>query len=295
MINTKKLSLVVIALTIILLAAGVAGAIPRWAVQEPVVDTSAAVSSRINYQGRLAAPNGAALNGTYAMRFIVYDADVGGSSLWDSGNLNIAVANGLFSVKLGVDQSEFNGQAMWLSIIVDGQTLSPRQEILPAPYALSLRPGADIVGDAINQSDAVLAGYAPATGTALYADANSGVGLYGESDGNYGVWGISDSSWGGYFTSREGHGIRVNTDGTDIYDYGAFITSAQGYGAYVQSESNQGVRAEAGNVSGINQPVGPVGLVGLGSNRGVFGSSGNGSGVYGSSDGNYGIWGQSET
>ncbi|MCB0033645.1 MAG: hypothetical protein KDE51_06495, partial [Anaerolineales bacterium] len=50
-----------------------------------------------------------------------------------------------------------------------------------------------------------------------------------------------------------------------------------------------------GNVSGINQPVGPVGLVGLGSNRGVFGSSGNGSGVYGSSDGNYGIWGQSET
>jgi hypothetical protein len=185
------------------------------------------------------------------MRFIVYNAEVAGSALWDSGNLSVTVENGLFNVQLGVEQVDFDGRALWLSIIVDGQTLSPRQEILPAPYALSLRPGADIVGDSIGAADAVLAGYAPATGTALYADANGGVGLFGDSEDSYGVWGSSNNSWGGYFTSDGGYGIRVNTNGTAHYDHGAYITSQGGYGVYAQSAQNQAVRGEAGNITGI--------------------------------------------
>jgi hypothetical protein len=137
--------------------------------------------------------------------------------------------------------------------------------------------------------------HAPSTGTAVFADAAGGVGVRGDSEGSYGVWGTSDSSWGGYFTSTGGYGIRVSTTGAAHYDHGAYVTSNGGYGVYVQSTSNQGVRGEAGNVSGISQPLGAVGVVGIGANRGSYGSSSSGVGVYGVSSSNYGVWGQSST
>lgn len=290
--KAKTVSIIVVGITLVMLLGGVAGAIPAWQTADPVA-IQAPVASGISYQGRLTSPNGVALNGAYTMRFVVYDDAAVGTAVWDSGNLPIQVANGLFNVKLGVDQAAFNGQALWLSIIVDGQTLSPRQEILPAPYALSLRPGAEIMADSLGASDSALAGYAPATGTAFYADANGGVGLWGVSSNNYGVRGSSTESWGGYFSSAGGYGIRVETSGTDHFDHGAYVTSQGGYGVYAQSATNQGVRGEAGNVSGLSQPLGAVGVVGIGSNRGTYGSSGSGIGVYGVSSSNYGMWGQS--
>jgi hypothetical protein len=290
--NSRKLSMILSAIIVLLLAAGVAGAVAERETQAPTA-VEVAVSSGISYQGRVTTAGGAPLNGTYPMRFIVYDQEAAGSALWDSGTINVPVADGLFNVKLGVDHADFNGRALWLSISVDGETLSPRQEILPAPYALSLRPGADIVGDSIAGADAVLAGYAPATGTAIYADANGGVGLFGDSENSYGVWGSSNDSWGGYFTSGGGYGIRVNTDGTDHYDHGAYITAQGGYGVYAQSAVNQAVRGEAGNVTGISQPLGAVGVVGIGANRGTYGASSSGNGVYGVSSSNYGLWAQS--
>lgn len=290
--KTKRASFIVGMIVVLVLAAGVAGAIPDPQPEKPLV-SAAAVTSGISYQGRITNPGGTPLNGNYIMRFVIYNAAVAGSALWDSGNMNVAVANGLFTVILGVDQADFNGQAVWLSIIVDGETLSPRQEILPAPYALSLRPGADIESDSIGAADAILAGYAPATGTALYADANGGAGLFGDSEQSYGVWGSSNNSWGGYFTSESGHGIVVDTNGNAHYDYGAYITSEGGYAVYAQSANNMAVRGEAGNVTGISQPLGPVGIVGIGTSRGAYGSSGTGTGMYGISNGGYGIWGQS--
>ena len=291
-VKVKKVWIIAGSLIILLLAVGVVGAIPAWSPASPQA-AAATVSSGISYQGRLTTPGGVPLNGTYTMRFIVYDDAVAGSAMWDSGNMNITVENGLFAVKLNVDQADMNGQALWVSIIVDGQTLSPRQEILPAPYALSLRPGADIVGDAIAANDATLAGYAPATGTALYADAAGGVGVFGDSENNYGVQGSSDNSWGGYFTSANGYGLRVNTDGTDHYDHGAYITSQGGYAILARSANNMGVRGEAGDITGVPHPLGSIGVVGLGLSRGVVGSSNTGSGVFASSIGNYGVWGQS--
>jgi hypothetical protein len=277
-------------ITILLLAGGIAGAFPDLSPASPAV-VAAPVSSGISYQGRLTSPGGSPLNGSFTMRFVVYDDEVAGSALWDSGNMNVTVENGLFNVQLGVDQSDFDGQELWLNIIVDGQTLSPRQEILPAPYALSLRPGADIVGDSISAADATLAGYAPATGTALYADANGGAGLFGDSENNYGVWGSSNNSWGGYFTSSGGYGIRVNTDGNAHYDHGAYITSDGGYGVYAQSANNQAVRGEAGDMTNITTAFGRVGVVGMGENRGVHGASNNALGVYGTSSNSTGVYG----
>ncbi len=290
--NVRSLSIVVTGIVLLLLAAGVAGAFTQRASAAEAVE-AAQTPSTISYQGRLTDPDGQPLDGNYTMRFIVYDAANGGSALWDSGNRNISVDNGLFTTRLGVDQANFNGQALWLSIDVNGQTLSPRQEILPAPYAIGLRPGADIIAESLDAADAALAGYAPATGAALYASAGGGAGLHSQSGQSYGVWGASADSWGGYFTSDNGYGLRVHTNGNDHYDHGAYVTSTGGYGVYAQSEQNQGVRGEAGNVEGIAQPLGAVGVVGIGANRGVYGGSSSGNGLYGVSETNYGIWGQS--
>ncbi len=284
-VSTKTLSLIATALALLLLAIGAAGALAGRPERAPAA--AAVVSGGISYQGRLTSPSGAPLSGNYTMRFVIYTASGAGTALWDSGNLVVAVDRGLFQVKLGVDPSDFNGQSLWLSIIVNGQTLSPRQEILPAPYALGLRPGVDVVGDAIGAADATFAGYAPATGTALYADANGGVGLFGDSENSYGVWGSSDNSWGGYFTSASGYGIRVTTNGTDHYDHGAYISSNGGYAVLAQSANNMAVRGEAGNVVGISVPFGRVGVVGLGEARGIHAASDSGIGIYGTSGTNY--------
>ena len=295
--QAKKLTLVVSTLTLMLLAAGIAGVSPHQAFSSSApaaAIANAAVASGITYQGRLTDPDGTRLTGTYTMRFVVYDAAAAGTALWDSGDQDVAVEDGLFTIALDVDQSDFNGQALWLSINVDAQTLSPRQEILPAPYALGLRPGVNIHGDALAATDALIAGYAEATGAAFYGDAMNGAAIVGDSNGSYGVWGQSVDSWGGYFTSENGYGVRVSTTGTDHYDHGAHITSVGGYGVYAQSTGNQGVRAEAGDITGIVPPLGPVGVAGIGQGRGVSGASQSGVGVYGSSASNYGVWGQSE-
>lgn len=315
--SKKLLWIIVLTAATVLLGAGFSGTwIEKRALAQPGDENTtgsrtvtAAASSNINYQGRVTNASGTPLSGTYPMRFQLYDASASGNLLWDSGIINAAVTNGLFNVQLGVDANDFNGQALWLRLYVDGEWLTPRQEILPAPYALSLRPGADVSGEPEVWNDAILdveltgtwpgarAGgfHAPSTGTALFADASGGAGLYSSSDDSYAVWGTSVNSWGGLFTSNNGYGLRVHTNGADIYDHGAYITSQGGYGVYAQSSSNMAIRGEAGNVSGLNYPLGPVGVVGIGTSRGVYGSSGNGSGVYGSSDGNYGVWGQSET
>lgn len=280
---------------LLLLAGGVAGTLWAARASSAVAAPHQAelVAGGLSYQGQLTGSDGEPLNGNQTMRFVLYDAPVAGSAVWDSGPQEVAVDNGLFTVKLDVDPSVFDGRALWLSVVVGDEQLSPRQELLPAPYAFSLRPGADIVGDAIAANDAILSGRAPATGTALHADSNGGAGVFGQSAASYGVWGESTDSWGGYFTSDEGHGIRVNTNAADHYDHGAYITSNGGYGVYAQSANNQAVRGEAGDVAGIPQPLGTVGVVGLGANRGLHGATVNGVGIYAASIESYGAWAQS--
>jgi hypothetical protein len=273
---------------------------------QDILAAEASVAGTITYQGRLTNPSGQGLNGVHSLRFLIYDAEVGGTAVWDSGDLNIMINEGLFKVGLGVNPSDFNGQALWLSIIVNGQTLSPRQSLLPVPYALSLRPGANVVGEPATASGAVLGaqmtgsfpngkallGLAPATGTAVYAQAAGGQGLFASSSGTYAVRGSSDQSWGGYFTSNQGHGIVVSTSGSDHWDHAGVFQAAGGYSLYAKSSGNMAIRGEAGDTTGLWTPVGAVGVVGIGQSRGLYGSGGSSYGVYGTSLNWYGIYGR---
>jgi hypothetical protein len=331
--QTRTGWLTVAGLAVFILAVGLAGGLPLAQAKEVALDAQsllangvlqnaagndqiaagqgplaaeASVAGTITYQGRLTNPGGQGLNGAHTLRFLIYDAEVGGTAVWDSGDLNVMVNEGLFKVGLDVNQSDFNGQALWLSIIVNGQTLSPRQSLLPVPYALSLKPGANVVGEPATAAGAVLGaemagffpngkallGLAPATGTAVYAQAAGGQGLFASSNSTYAVRGSSNQGWGGYFTSNQGYGIVVSSGGSDHWDHAGVFQAAGGYGLYATSSGNMAVRGEAGDTTGLWQPVGTVGVVGIGQSRGLYGSGGSSYGIYGTSLNWYGIYGR---
>jgi hypothetical protein len=280
--RTIRMTVAVVAVLIVL--AGAAGAMPGQDLP------NANVGERINYQGRLTDPGGTPLTGTFPMQFQVSNASTGGILLWDSGLLNVSVDHGLFNVALNVNQADFDGQALWLRIYVNGEWLSPRQELVPVPYALSLRPGAHIKGEP-SSDNWILGVDSVSTGTAVHGESPGGFGVVGRSTSTYGVWGQSTNSWGGYFTSSEGYGIRVNTNGDNHWDHAGYFTSNMGYGVYGVSTQNHGVRGE-GAVAGVRGIGGATGVSGSSTNGdGVAGWSSDSTGVYGSSDSYHGVEG----
>lgn len=103
---------------------------------------AAALSTAFTYQGRLTEA-GKPATGFYDLRFSVYDASVGGAQ--QGGTVlaeGVGVAEGLFTVSLDFGAGAFDGNARWLEIAArtNGAAaftpLSPRQSLLPVPYAL---------------------------------------------------------------------------------------------------------------------------------------------------------------
>jgi hypothetical protein len=102
-----------------------------------------AQGTAFTYQGQLS-DTGQPANGVYDLRFILYDAEVGGN---EQGSIFISPAtvirNGSFSVNLDFGGGVFTGPARWLEIATrvsgaaDFTTLSPRQPLLAVPYAIA--------------------------------------------------------------------------------------------------------------------------------------------------------------
>ncbi len=118
--------------------------------QDPVpqrdVGAQDVAGTAFTYQGRLT-DAGDPANGTYDFQFELYDTASDGIQVGVVTQDNIAVADGLFTVKLDFGAGVFTGNARYLEIGVrpgsstgDYSTLLPRQALTPAPYALAL-PG----------------------------------------------------------------------------------------------------------------------------------------------------------
>ena len=106
------------------------GAGCRWVSRHP-----------FSYQGRLV-DGGAPANGDYDLQFNLYPSSAGGSSLGQVKIDDVPVSEGLFAVLLDFGASAFNGGERWLEIAVRSPggggytTVSPRQFLAPAPYAI---------------------------------------------------------------------------------------------------------------------------------------------------------------
>jgi hypothetical protein len=104
------------------------------------------------YQGRLQ-NDGVPANGNYDLMFTLYTTNVGGVSVAEPvTNSATAVSNGLFTVTIDFGTGAFTGNNFWLDVSVspagsnDFTDLSPRQPILPTPYAMMAITASNLLG-----------------------------------------------------------------------------------------------------------------------------------------------------
>src|SRR5688572_20183639 len=103
------------------------------------------LGSAITYQGQLKT-GGSPHNGTADFVFRLYDAAAGGSVVGGPiAHNGIIIVDGTFTVSLDFGMPAYDGNERWLEIqthtpsnggIPPFQTLSPRQRLAAAPYAL---------------------------------------------------------------------------------------------------------------------------------------------------------------
>lgn len=111
-----------------------------------------AQGTAFSYQGRLS-DGGAPANGSYDLRFAVYDSVTNGTqvSAWLT-NAAVPVSNGLFTTTLDFGPGLFTGPDRWLDIAVRATNtaaftaLAPRQPILPVPYAVFANGASNVLG-----------------------------------------------------------------------------------------------------------------------------------------------------
>jgi hypothetical protein len=105
-----------------------ASALPAWA-----------VPGLLSFQGKLTDSVGDALNGTFSMTFRLFNVESDGSSIWDETQ-TVDVRDGIYSVQLGtlnpLNESYFGSASLYLEVVVEGETLSPRQLLTSAAFAM---------------------------------------------------------------------------------------------------------------------------------------------------------------
>ncbi|MBN1756575.1 hypothetical protein JW877_10255 [bacterium] len=99
------------------------------------VTASAQIPRSINFQGKLTDPDGIAIEGFTNINFVLYDSITAGIPLWNSGVTTVNCTKGLFDIILGPIPLNFD-QPYWMELVVNGETLIPRQPLSAAPYAM---------------------------------------------------------------------------------------------------------------------------------------------------------------
>ena len=141
-----------------------------------------AQGTAFSYQGQLN-NNGSPANGSYDIQFALYATNTNGTPVAGPvTNLAIGVTNGIFATVIDFGSGVFNGSSNWLDIAVrtnGGATfteLTPREPILPTPYAI-------FANTASNVSGTISPAQLPAT---IVTNGATGVNITGTFSGNGG-------------------------------------------------------------------------------------------------------------
>jgi hypothetical protein len=260
---------------------------------EGEVGAAAVVYGRIPIQGRLTDAGGNPLNGTYSIRFNLYDAATDGSVVWGTTS-SVEVNNGLFNSEIrDLISSDINGRQLYLGIKVGtDDEMTPRQAIYPVPYAFSLVPGA-IISDTRSGNAILHIENWGATGRGLRVYAMD------ETGANFGIVGASRSpaGYGGYFYNNSAGG------GTGLRAWSEAAVGLEGYS--YETADYPGVFGCSADSSGTCDPYkddNAAGVMGYSDNDwggyfvgndssagGVYGTSTQGKGVLGVSQYGYGV------
>jgi len=122
---------------------------------------SAAVPDFINFQGRLLDSNKRPKSGNFSVTFNICALPTGGC-LWTEDK-TIAAANGVFAVQLGTTNAltpaVFAASERYLELIVNGEALTPREQLAAAPYSLRAAAADSLAANVPVSSVAVAAVY----------------------------------------------------------------------------------------------------------------------------------------
>jgi hypothetical protein len=250
-----------------------------------------APGTTFTYQGNLK-KSGQPVNTTCSFQFSLWDAQTGGMQMGTTQTINnTSVQAGVFTVQLDFG-NQFTGDTRWLQTAVqcagDGSyvTLSPRQPLNAVPYALGLRPGAQVTG-ASNTTDGIIRATNSGAGAALVGMATSTTGAtYGVlgnafSPNGFAVWGYANGGATGVAGVSAANGPGVSG------------SSATGWGVF--GETTVAHTTSVSGVYGKSTGDGGIGVIGeamIGNSWGVYGVSADGAGVYGDSAKGLGVWGQ---
>ncbi|MEE2828971.1 MAG: hypothetical protein VX498_07275 [Myxococcota bacterium] len=122
---------------------------------------AAAAPTRLFQQGRLLDGGGVPFEGLHTLVFTAFDDATAGSQLWTETH-SLAFEQGYYSVTLGSQEPLhdflFAGTALWLELEVDGETLSPRQELVSVPYALRSTATEHLEGGSVDAEEIAVDG-----------------------------------------------------------------------------------------------------------------------------------------
>ena len=241
---------------------------------------TAALGTAFTYQGVLK-KSGAPISGGCDLRFTLWDAVSSGAQQGITQTLtSLSVVNGLFTAQLDFG-NQFTGDARWLQTDVKCAgdsgftTLTPRQAVTGAPYALGLRHGAIISGTG-------------SSGLSINTPNGNAIVANGKSNGYAVIYGNDASSAGGY-------GVYGNSpNGIGVYGVGSGRASVYGVNYNLNGSGVEGdaFGSNAAGVFGVNTTGPGVWGRGTSGGTGVFGQS-SGYAVYGASTGGFGVYGTS--
>jgi hypothetical protein len=268
------------------------------------IASAATETYKISYSGKLTSATGSALTGTYNVTFRLYTVASGGAPLATDAH-NVTASGGQFTTTLTFPAANYNGQQLYVSLQRSPDPEKARTAVYPVPYALGLRPGAVIQGNAAtnpslrvlntgSNSAALVAGTTGQNSPALFAAAEGqkSPGVFALSTNDAGVYGRGKE--GGYFTTTSGGtafddlrtGVNISTSNT--YNPGLFIRTKEAFSEGIIIESKKSTGVQVNSDDGIGVWVLNV------NNVGVFGESKNGFGMVGQSDEKTGVAGISK-
>ncbi len=120
----------------------------------------------INYQGHLTDDAGVAVTGALDFEFRIYDMETGGTALWTESHPGVDVTEGLFNIVLGsmmpIDPEmtgiDFDGE-YWLEVMVEGETLTPRQMFTSSGQTYRAEEADDVYGRDIHPNSVFIENY----------------------------------------------------------------------------------------------------------------------------------------
>jgi hypothetical protein len=216
--------------------------------------TARAQGTAFTYQGRLFSSTNPA-NGTYSVKFSLFTTNTAGIAVAGPvTNNGVVVTNGLFSVQVDFGPSGFTGQSNWLEVAVKTNsagsftTLTPRQQLTPAPYAIFAESASNVSGS-VSAAQLTSIGNTNGGTANFFAGTSGNAIMSGGQNTGAGVLALQNNTTGTANTALGDSALTFNQSGSDNTAVGSgallentagSFNTADGYSALLNNKTGGG-------------------------------------------------------